>query len=88
MNKRFLGFMFCFCFVMSIALGQEVTSSSYVANRNTALRFLKISQNSALKSEWESVIYQANLGLTYDDNISDLWYLMAIAKNNMNYKSE
>lgn len=56
--------------------------SALSANRNTALRCLKLAENCLLAKDWSNALKQADLGLTYDDSISDLIYVKAAAQIN------
>lgn len=56
--------------------------SASSANRNTALRCLKLAENCLLAKDWSNALKQADLGLTYDDSISDLIYVKAAAQIN------
>ena len=47
-------------------------------NKNTALRYLKLSQDYVLKSDWNSLLSNVEIGLTYDSSIADLWYVKAL----------
>lgn len=51
------------------------------ANKRTALRALNLAKEYAARRDWNSVIAQAKFGLAYDESISDLWYVYAIALN-------
>lgn len=59
--------------------------SSFVnsANRNTALRCLKLAESCLVGNDYENALKQAELGLSYDENISDLIYLKAAAEISM-----
>lgn len=59
-------------------------NSSSSANRNTALRCLKLSENCFMSGDWNNALSQAELGLSYDDSISDLIYLKAAASMKLN----
>ena len=54
--------------------------SALQANRRTALRCLSRAKKYASEKNWEAVISQTKLGSSYDPSISDLWYMMAVAK--------
>lgn len=54
------------------------------ANTNTAVRCLKIAENCLLEKNWNEALVQAEQGLTYDDSISDLMYVKAVAQINQN----
>lgn len=53
------------------------------ANRRTALRSLTLAKEYAAKKEWSPASTQAQFGLAYDETISDLWYINAIALNEL-----
>lgn len=55
---------------------QSVSSKN--ASRRTAERCLKLSENYLLAQDWQSAFSQAEMGLTYDDSISDLYYIEAV----------
>ena len=57
--------------------------SARMANRRTALRCLNLAKSDASKNDWSSVVAHISLGLTYDDGVSDLWYMLAVAENNL-----
>lgn len=69
----------CFLFAQDYS-----NSSARDANRNTAIRCLKLSENYFMSGDWENAARQAELGLAYDDNISDLIYLKAAADTRLN----
>lgn len=76
-------------FVLAILLGIFTVSQGFSqnqvksANRNTALRCLKLAENCLVGNDWENAVKQADLGLTYDENISDLIYVKAAAEINL-----
>ena len=53
------------------------------ANRKTAERCLSLSENFMLNAEWQNALNQAELGLSYDDSISDLFYVKAASLSNL-----
>ena len=55
------------------------------ANRKTAERCLSLSENYMLNSDWQNALNQAELGLSYDESISDLFYVKAAAQSNLGY---
>ena len=70
------------CFLIlavSFAYGQNATT----ANRRTALRCLSLAKEYASSRAWSSVESLASQGLAYDDTISDLYYMLAYAKNQL-----
>lgn len=77
-------FALCFCFAMSVSLSfaQEASKGSSavsLANRRTALRCLEAAGNYASQSAWSAAASQAQMGLSYDDSVSDLWYIYAVS---------
>jgi len=58
-------------------------SSAAKANRNTATRCLKLAENCLVSQDWTNAFNQAELGLSYDDSISDLYYVKAAATVNL-----
>ena len=86
MNKKMKNaFVFVISAVFMIFAGGMVAAqnSAAVANRNTALRCLKLAENCLMGSDWSNAVKQADLGLTYDDSISDLIYVKAAAEINL-----
>ena len=70
-------------FVAAFAFGQ-VSSTADAANRRTALLCLEQSRDSIMDFDWVSAFDEANLGLSYDSAISDLWYIKAVAAVELN----
>ena len=77
MKKLFFVFLFVSAFVFN--LSAQNTS----ANKNTALRCLKLAENCLVAGDWENALSQAELGLSYDDSISDLYYIKSAANLNL-----
>ena len=67
--------------LLSVSLFALPASSAEKANHRTALRCLTLSKGFVAEQNWSSAISQATLGLSYDENISDLWYLIALSKS-------
>ena len=61
-------------------------NSASVANRTTAIRCLKLAESCLTGNDFQSSKNQAELGLSYDDSISDLYYIKAAACVNLGYK--
>ena len=61
-------------------------TSYQAANKNTAVRCLKLAENCLMSGDWNNALKQAELGISYDDSISDLMYVKAAALMNMNSK--
>lgn len=62
--------------------GDSLEDSAYMANRRTALRCLTLAKDYAAAANWNSVVSQVSMGISYDSHISDLWYMLAVAANN------
>lgn len=72
MKKNFiLSFILFFC---GFCFAQNNIS---VANRNSAKRCLKLAENYLINKDWNNALRQSELGLSYDDSISDLFYVKA-----------
>lgn len=54
--------------------------SAGAANRRTALRCLSLAKDYAMRGDWNTCVSQASLGISYDETISDLWYMLAVAE--------
>jgi len=74
MKKLIFTFILCLCFFSLFG----VENQAYV-NRTTAMRYLKLSQDYILKSQWDDVLSYSEIGLTYDSSLADLWYVKAMA---------
>lgn len=59
----------------------SVTKSAAQANRRTAMRCLTLANDYASAKDWQAVVAQTTLGLSYDRTLSDLWYMLALAQN-------
>ena len=76
-----------FAVIFSVFLFSLSAQNSYQeANKNTAVRCLKLAENCLMSRDWNNALKQAELGLSYDDSISDLIYVKAAALMNMNSK--
>ncbi len=69
------------CAMMLMSAAAQQSDSTGQANRRTALRCLSSASSYASRQNWAAAISQAELGLSYDDTISDLWYVRAVAEN-------
>ena len=78
MKKVFLCALISLC---GICFAQSVSQKA--ASRRTAERCLKLSENYFLAGDIDSALYQAELGLTYDDSVSDLYYMKAVCRNKL-----
>ena len=70
--------------VVGFALAQNKNAAA--ANRKTAERCLSLSESFMLNDDWQNALNQAELGLSYDETISDLFYVKAAAQSNLGYK--
>lgn len=66
--------------ILFTAVAQNSAAS---ANKNTALRCLKLAESCLVAGDWQNALNQAELGLSYDDSISDLYYIKAAASLNL-----
>lgn len=69
-----------FLLVFSFSCFAEQGASAAAANRRTALRCLNQASYSVTGLDWESAMSHSELGISYDDGISDLYYILAISK--------
>ena len=70
------------CVFLALALplwSQSDTAEQ--ANRRTALRCLSLAKEYASSHSWQAVESLASQGIAYDSTISDLYYMLAAAKN-------
>ena len=81
---RFL-FLFIIVFFIQMPFFAQTTTAANAANRKTAQRCLSLSENYMLGSDWTNALAQAEAGLSYDNTISDLWYVKAAAQSNLGY---
>ncbi len=72
--------VFFVLFFTSVCFAQSVSYQS--ASRRTAERCLKLSENYLLAGDTEAALNQAELALSYDDSISDLYYIKAVCLKN------
>ncbi|MEE3411601.1 MAG: hypothetical protein VZQ47_01405 [Treponema sp.] len=56
--------------------------SAQKANRQTALRYLKLAKNYAIQGDWKKTLAAATAGNNYDATVADLWYLIALSQYN------
>ena len=68
---------------LGISFAVCAQNSAGTANKNTALRCLKLAENCLVAGDWQNALNQAELGLSYDDSISDLYYIKAAASLNL-----
>lgn len=53
------------------------------ADRKTAVRCLKLAEHYLTANDFENSISQAEIGLSYDDTVADLWYVKAAAQSGL-----
>ena len=70
--------------VVQFAAAQNKNAAA--ANRKTAERCLSLSESFMLNDDWQNALNQAELGLSYDETLSDLFYVKAAAQSNLGYK--
>lgn len=85
MKKR--GFIFSL-FSMMLLLGiffpvNAQDSSSDIAHRHTALRYLQLAKNYAVAGRWDQALLQAQNGNLYDSKVADLHYIIALSSLNL-----
>ena len=80
MKKRIIVFL-SITFIFQMMLIAQ--NSAATANRNTALRCLRLAENCLLGGDWDNAFRQAELGLSYDDSVSDLVYVKAASLINL-----
>lgn len=79
-SKQFI-LLNIFLFFNAMIYAQSLKIES--VNRQNAVRCLNLAENSMLSSDWENAIKQSDLGLSYDETISDLYYFKASAQSNL-----
>lgn len=82
-NIKKLWVLIIFVLYSSFAAAESKEVSA--ANRKTAVRCLKLAENCILNKDWNSALSQAELGLAYDESVSDLIYIKAMAQSNLEY---
>ena len=81
--KKFVILAFFALFAGGVSFSQN---SASVANRTTAIRCLKLAESCLTGNDFQSAKSQSELGLSYDDSISDLFYIKAAACVNLGNK--
>lgn len=85
--KKFKFLFVCFILMnVSLAFVAAQNKNAAAANRKTAERCLSLSESYMLNNDWQNALNQAELGLSYDESISDLFYVKAAAQSNLDYK--
>lgn len=80
MKKNSVFWAFVLSFICLFSSGLASQSASKIANRQTAIRCLQLAKSFINQNSWDSVPSRIEMGLAYDDSISDLWYLNAVTK--------
>lgn len=78
MRKYLAVFSVCLAFVGFNLFSQDFVDAK-VAQRQTALRYSLNAKNYIEDENYDTAISQVDLGLAYDDEISDLWYAKAFS---------
>ncbi|MCQ2597014.1 MAG: hypothetical protein MJ181_04125 [Treponema sp.] len=80
MKKVLCLLLLCFS-VQVLSFAQNVSYAA--AARRTAERCLKLSETYFLSRDYTSAFNQAEMGLNYDDSVSDLYYLKAVSRKKL-----
>lgn len=80
--KKFAGLILIF--ISSFVLYAQ--NSSTAANYRTAQRCLQLSEKYILNGDFKGALNQADMGIAYDDSISDLFYVKAVSQSHLEYK--
>ena len=78
MKKTFV--VACVFLALALPLWSQ-SDTAEQANRRTALRCLSLAKEYASSHSWQAVESLASQGIAYDSTISDLYYMLAAAKN-------
>ena len=66
-----------------VSVPDPLENTARMANRRTAIRCFNLAKDYAMEGRWEDVVSQISMGLSYDQTVSDLWYMLAVAERNM-----
>lgn len=70
--------------LFTLAFLSAVSASSVdTVNRRTAVRCLKLAESYLSSNDYGNALSQAELGLSYDESVADLWYIKAAAKSGL-----
>ena len=78
MKKTLILVLLGMCAATSMA---QTANSAVVANRRTAIQYLHRAKQYASEKQWTQAHAQAELGLAYDAQIADLWYVSAVSQS-------
>ena len=85
--KKFKSIFLCLIlFSTALQFAAAQNKNAAAANRKTAERCLSLSESFMLNDDWQNALNQAEMGLSYDETISDLYYVKAAAQSNLAYK--
>ncbi len=76
-----IGLIFC-CNLCIFGQSEQLRQ----VNRKTAERCLKLAEKCILANEYKGALNQAEMGLAYDETVSDLYYVKASSQNQLGYK--
>lgn len=79
-KKVFPLFLITLIFICQGVFCQAANNSAQIANRRTAMRYLKLAKQNLSDKDFDAANSNATIGLAYDDSIADLWYISAQAK--------
>lgn len=85
MKNRFFK-VSCLLIISSLSYFGFSQKSAAAANTNSALRCLKNAENCLYAGDYKNALSQAELGLVYDESISDLLYVKSAAMLQSGYK--
>lgn len=74
LNKKIF-FVILFLVVSVSLLFADNLSSSQNANRQTAIRCAEVAKSFLMEENYSQALSQVELGLAYDETVSDLWYI-------------
>ena len=86
MKRVFKNFIFALLLLIggfSFAQNSATANSDFSAkkaNRQTALRYLRLAKNYAVQGDWKKSLVAATAGNNYDASVADLWYLIALSQ--------
>lgn len=89
-NKSLLKNNLCLLFfsIFCLSIYAQDLSNPDIANRQTAIRCIQVSKNYLVANNYSLALSQAELGLAYDDKISDLWYIKAVSSKMLDYSKK
>jgi len=70
---KIVSFAFVLCSFCSLVFAEQ--------SQKTALRYLTNARSALEAHEWRTAASYAQMGLSFDEQISDLWYFKAVAEN-------